>query len=601
MSNYAFILNNPESVVEVIYEGVNADLLRTMNVRLTNLENAFALHVGDSGNAQADLEDQLNSLDTLVQAQASALVTETGLRELADTTISTAFAEDLLEVSNTLGDAIEAEAEARAQAVLDEATARGAAVAELEFTVTTDVAALAGQVTALATDLASAEASIIEVSEALSTETAARAVQYSAIQADFDDNSAAILEESVARADADTAIASTVSVLSASVATKITTFRQTSAPTATAVGDLWYDSDDGNKMYRWSGSTWVLADNAQIATNAAAIVTEASARASGDSANASSITALTAVVSAKNVTYRQTTAPASGMVAGDLWFDSDDDNKPYRYNGSSWVATDDTRIATVSAAVITEASARVSADGTIEAKYGVKVDVNGHVSGFGLIATANGAAPTSAFVVTASSFQVFDGTSSLPVFSISGGVVRMQNVVIGNAVIENLAVGTSKIANSAVTKVVPGSGGSSTPTTLTSATWTTVASASLGGTDWNDQSGTPGGQYKRIITVSVDMTAVDSGTFANAFVSCKIRTGDGSGSWNDLWEGMSDGGVTTIKNYGQIKGSFTIVHDVDDGFVGLPNTRIYQLQLYATGATSRQYKYCSITVQSVKK
>lgn len=35
------------------------------------------------------------------------------------------------------------------------------------------------------------------------------------------------------------------------------TFVATSAPTADATGDLWLDSDDGNKPYRWDGATWV--------------------------------------------------------------------------------------------------------------------------------------------------------------------------------------------------------------------------------------------------------------------------------------------------------------------------------------------------------
>jgi hypothetical protein len=38
---------------------------------------------------------------------------------------------------------------------------------------------------------------------------------------------------------------------------KVTTFVSASAPTADAVGDLWLDSDDGNKLYRWNGSAWV--------------------------------------------------------------------------------------------------------------------------------------------------------------------------------------------------------------------------------------------------------------------------------------------------------------------------------------------------------
>ena len=39
----------------------------------------------------------------------------------------------------------------------------------------------------------------------------------------------------------------------------------------------------------------------------------------------------------KNKVYRQASAPTGGTYAvGDVWFDSDDDNKIYRWNGSSW-------------------------------------------------------------------------------------------------------------------------------------------------------------------------------------------------------------------------------------------------------------------------
>ena len=50
---------------------------------------------------------------------------------------------------------------------------------------------------------------------------------------------------------------------------------------------------------------------------------------------------LTARASAdgKNTVYRQTSQPTGGTyVTGDVWFDSDDNNKIYRYNGSTWVA-----------------------------------------------------------------------------------------------------------------------------------------------------------------------------------------------------------------------------------------------------------------------
>ena len=40
----------------------------------------------------------------------------------------------------------------------------------------------------------------------------------------------------------------------------------------------------------------------------------------------------------KAKTFRQATAPTTGMAAGDIWIDTDDGDRPYTYNGSSWVA-----------------------------------------------------------------------------------------------------------------------------------------------------------------------------------------------------------------------------------------------------------------------
>jgi hypothetical protein len=144
----------------------------------------------------------------------------------------------------------------------------------------------------------------------------------------------------------------------------------------------------------------------------AAVTTEANARASADSSLATQINTVSATAGAKNRTYRQTTAPTSGMTAGDIWFDSDDNNKAYRYNGTTWELTDDTRIAANTAAIQNEATARATADSAmatqittlqssvagntatiqtqatvidgIKAQYMVKTDVNGLVSGFGL-------------------------------------------------------------------------------------------------------------------------------------------------------------------------------------------------------------------------
>ena len=61
----------------------------------------------------------------------------------------------------------------------------------------------------------------------------------------------------------------------------------------------------------------------------------------------------------------ETVAPTTGMIAGDLWFDTANGNKANRYSGSAWVVTDDTRLATNAAAVITESSARTTADSAL--------------------------------------------------------------------------------------------------------------------------------------------------------------------------------------------------------------------------------------------
>ena len=44
-------------------------------------------------------------------------------------------------------------------------------------------------------------------------------------------------------------------------------------------------------------------------------------------------------VTTKTRTFRQTTAPSSGMVAGDIWINTADGDKPYTYSGSAWIAS----------------------------------------------------------------------------------------------------------------------------------------------------------------------------------------------------------------------------------------------------------------------
>lgn len=120
---------------------------------------------------------------------------------------------------------------------------------------------------------------------------------------------------------------------------KTTTFRQDSPPSTTGrtVGDEWYETDMGNRLHIWNGTVWTL-------TQAGVDAISATARQLG---------AIT--------TYRQATAPASGMLLGDFWIDSDD-NVLYRWEGStpSWVKVQDVNIQT---AITNAATAQAVADG----------------------------------------------------------------------------------------------------------------------------------------------------------------------------------------------------------------------------------------------
>ena len=117
------------------------------------------------------------------------------------------------------------------------------------------------------------------------------------------------------------------------------TYRQltppTSPPFTLKIGDIWFDTDDGNKEYRWDGTNWISVQDGSIAT--------------------------------KNRTYYAATAPgATGLVVGDIWFDTSTGNKPYRWNGTSWISVQDASIAT---ALSTANAAQTTANGKNKVIY----------------------------------------------------------------------------------------------------------------------------------------------------------------------------------------------------------------------------------------
>jgi hypothetical protein len=228
---------------------------------------------------------------------------------------------------------------------------------------------------------------------------------------------------------------------------------------------------------------------AEVADNAAAIVTESTARANADSALASQITTLTSTVGSKNRTYYQSTAPTSGMVSGDLWIDSDDD-KLYRYNGSSWVNIQDNQIGQNTAAISSEATTRATADSVnatainavtarldtgdfaavktessataskvsgIEARWGVTTNVNGYVAGIQLL---NGGSTQSSFTIAADKFIVRRPNNTVAI-SWNGTTSRLEiaGAVYADAFFGNV-IGTTNVNSNAITGSASTSAGS---------------------------------------------------------------------------------------------------------------------------------------------
>ena len=348
------------------------------------------------------------------------------------------------------------------------------------------------------------------------TADSAMASQIDLMVAAVDDAVAAIATETTARADGDSALASQITTLATTVdghTSAITTEQTTRANADSALSSqittLTSSVNSNAAAISSEATTRANADSAlssQITTvatsasnNAAAITAETTARTNADSALSTSITNLTSTVGTKNKTYSQTTAPASGMGTGDIWFDTDDNNRIYRYNGSAWVVAENGNIPSLvqaainseittranadtaeanarlalqstvdghTTAISTETSTRATQTGELYAKYTVKIDTNGYVSGFGLASTANNAAPTSSFSVRADAFYIASpsgpGVAEQMPFIVRttpgtlNGVTVPVGVYMKDTFIQNASITNAKIVTLDVSKLTAG-------------------------------------------------------------------------------------------------------------------------------------------------
>ena len=228
------------------------------------------------------------------------------------------------------------------------------------------------------------------------------------------------------------------SITTSELATSLSTPIAKIAPLETFTG--FSSGYSGNSLLTRIGNVETVAGNA---VSSAQLSSEQTARAAADAALASDITTLTSTVSGNTAAI---SSEATTRASADSAL-------------SSSVTTLQSTVGSNTASISTQAS---SING-LSAQYSVKIDNNGHVSGFGLSSTTTTAGPTSAFIVRADKFAIIDpqstadglGTTTpsvdtVPFIYHGGGSlngvtvpagVYMKRTFIGDAQIESAQIG----------------------------------------------------------------------------------------------------------------------------------------------------------------
>jgi hypothetical protein len=232
-----------------------------------------------------------------------------------------------------------------------------------------------------------------------------------------------------------------INSIEASVNGKNHIYRQATAPDGSVFplteGDVWFDTDDGNKQYYWTGTAWVSVQDLGIqAAEDAAEAAAAAAAAAEDAAEAAQLTA-----DGKNRIYRQTTMPTTGpFTEGDLWFDTDDDNKFYRYTSGAFSAF------TLGDGALASLSANKLTAGTIDAAVITVSNINAGNISTGVLAADR----ISANSITGGKLAV----GTIEAVSIAAGTITGAKIATTTITASNIATGTitaTQIATGTIT------------------------------------------------------------------------------------------------------------------------------------------------------
>ena len=218
---------------------------------------------------------------------------------------------------------------------------------------------------------------------------------------------------------------------------KTKAYYQTTQPTTGMTeGDIWFDTDDGNKQYYYTGTAWVSVQDTAIA------------------AAQSAATAAQTTADGKNKIYRQGTTPAGTFVAGDLWFNTASDNAISRWDGTSWVLNSlgNNALANLSANKITS--------GTIDASVITVSNINaGNISTGTLAADRIAAASITGTKIAAGTILASNiATGTITATQIAAGTITTSQLATGTLSANNITTGTlsASVGLSATTGTIGG-------------------------------------------------------------------------------------------------------------------------------------------------
>lgn len=311
------------------------------------------------------------------------------------------------------------------------------ALADLFTPLNSQYGNLAGQLLALNTSVGSINTSVATINVNL-VDMQSQIDALSAISGDPQNIIALITSEQTARIAGDTALVQTLTKIGAAAGDDVSFILNMDTVKVSSTETI------GQKF---SGIA------TQFGSTAASIAAEATARAAADTATAQTIAKLGA----------QNGAGTAFILNLDTAYVSGTESLGQRLSGLASAVNNN------SAAIASEQSVRSSTDASlsssittlqstvgghattiqsqastingIQAKYTVKIDNNGYVSGYGLISTANNGAVTSEFKVLADSFKVFNGSTAVAPFEVSGGVVYIKEANIQSLQVGKLVAG----------------------------------------------------------------------------------------------------------------------------------------------------------------